>query len=840
MKKQWYNLKYIPILNHSFLLLDKTKLMNRFLVVVGFLLALQTAYAQSSKLSGIVKDAISTKAIAYASVALLDANNKVVDGMMTDSLGNFNFSNIGMGKYSLIVKFIGYNQKETTVEVRNQQLIDLGNVLISPANNSIDQVSVTASIAGQKHSSDRQTYQANQYKNAVGGTALDIVKNLPSASVDANGTISMRGNTGIIVLINGKPSFLDPATILNQIAANDVAEVEYITSPTAQFDPDGKGGIINLKTKKSVSNGFAWILNLQGGLPSIDDYDNRESQKRFGGDIAFQYKHDKLELNGSANYLRNDNAGFRDGDVNTVIGDRQTFFPSQGERSFDKYNFGIRLNSTYVISDKHSVNIGLLGSKKFQDRVADIHYTNRTIQPSTGQEISRTNYFNPNLQNKQGEFYLLDFSYQYKINAAHSLQLGAIYEYANIHGSTKNGNIENGTDTAQLTYNTYTNPLRGLRLSLQHNWKLDNADLLTGYQLRNDKQKGDFQYLSSENGTNDLELIPEFTGKLNATNNVHAFFSQYNHQFTYTQLSLGLRYEYYQRDLLLLNTAQEYPYSIHQLYPTFNLMHDLGAGWSWKLTAARRVQRNNNFELNPIPEREHSETLEQGDPELLPEFTTNAETGLVKKLKMGSIFLNAYYQHTKNPIQRVNSVYADTILHRVFTNADQASRYGVEFGGEGKILSWLKVNGGLNLYNYKISGQVLDDQESRTNQDWVYSLNAGIQADFPKNWSTGLQVNYLSERPTVQGMDSRFVTPHFNLSKSFLKGAITAQLQWQFIELGDWGVNEQRISTFSNDFYTTTNYIYEKNVFLVNLKFNLQKLNQIMKLPTSEFGEKEF
>lgn len=814
--------------------------MNRFFILLGFLFALQTAYAQSSKLSGIVKDSISITAIAYASVSLLDANNKIVDGMMTDSLGNFNFSNLQKGKYSVIVKFIGYNQKETTVEIKDQKIIDIGSVLISSANNSLEQIRVTASAAAQKHSSDRQTYQAGQYKNAVGGTALDIVKNLPSASVDANGNISMRGNTGVIVLINGKPSLLDPATILNQIAANDVTEVEYITSPTAQFDPDGKGGIVNLKTKKSTTNGFAWIVNLQGGLPSIDDYDNRESQKRFGGDIAFQYRQDKLELNGSANYLRNDNAGFRDGDVNTIIGDRQTFFPSDGERSFDKYNFGIRLNSAYEISDKHSVNLGVLASRKFQDRVADIHYTNRTIRPSTGQEISRVNYFNPNLQNKQGEFYLLDFSYLYKINAAHSLQLGTIYEYANIYGSTKNGNIENKTDTVQWTHNTYTNPLRGLRLSLQHNWTLENADILTGYQLRNDKQKGNFEYLASENGTDDLELIPEFTGRLNATNTVHALFTQYDHQFTNTQLSLGLRYEYYQRDLLLVNTNQEYPYSIHQLYPTFNLMHDLGSGWSWKLSAARRVQRNNNFELNPIPEREHSETLEQGDPELIPEFTTNVETGLVKKLKAGTLFLNAYYQHTKNPIQRVNSVYADTILHRVFTNADHASRYGVEFGGEDKVLSWLKVNGGLNLYNYKISGQVLDYQETRTNQDWVYSINAGVQVDFPKNWSTGLQVNYLSERPTVQGMDSRFVTPHFNLSKAFLKGTITAQLQWQFIELGDWGVNEQRITTFSNDFYTTTNYIYEKNVFLVNLSFNLHKLNQILKLPKSEFGEKEF
>lgn len=814
--------------------------MHRYIVLFSLFCATLPLQAQYGKLSGTVKDAISQSPVSYASVAIVDTNHNVLDGIISDSLGYFQFSDVKNGTYHLLIKSIGYNQQKIDFEISRNQNINLGTLLLALATTEIEQIEVTGNAAPQHHRSDRQVYRSDQYKNAVGGTALDIVKNLPAASLDAQGNISIRGNAGILVLINGKPSFLDPATILSQIAANDVSEVEYISSPTAQFDPDGKGGMINIKTNRKPDTGFSWMLNLQGGLPSIDDYNNKERQQRYGGDIAFQYRQNKLELNGSANYLRNDNAGFRDGDVYTIIDDRQTFFPSAGERSFDKYNYGLRLNGSYAFSEKQTLSLGVLASRRFQDRVADIHYTNRTIQPSTGQQISSVNYFNPNLQNKQGEFYLLDLSYQYKINPAHAIQVNGIYEYANIYGSTKNGNIENGADTVQWTYNPYKNPLQGLRLSLQHQWKIGEAEWVTGYQLRHDSQKGDFAYYESNTGTTNLVLNPEFTGKLNATNMVHALYSQYDKTFNKTQLSLGLRYEYYQRDLLLLNTGQQFPYAIHQLYPTLNLMHDLGSGWSWKLAAARRVQRNNNFELNPIPEREHSETLEQGDPELLPEFVTNAETGLVKKINTGSLFVNAYYQHSKNPIQRVNAVYADTILHRVFTNADYASRWGMEMGGNGELTRWLSLNGGLNIYNYKIAGQVLDYQETRENQDWVYSLNTGIQANLANNWSMGLQVNYLSERPTVQGVDSRFVTPHFNLSKSFMRGAMTAQIQWQNIELGKWGVNEQRITTQAHDFYTTTNYVYEKNILLINLKLNLQRLNDVFKLPKSEFGEKEF
>lgn len=814
--------------------------MKRFITLLCLLLTITTALAQKAVLSGSVKDSITNSPIAFASIAVLDMRGHVVDGTVADSVGSFRFFKLKKGQYTIVFKFIGYRQKKHVVDFDGKSPVALAEVPLVGTEQRLTEVKIDGELAAQKHSADRQLYQTSQYKNAVGGTALDIVKNLPSAAVDGNGNISMRGNTGIIVLVNGKPSFLDPATILSQIAANDVTDVEYITSPSAQFDPDGKGGIINLKTKKAVSDGFGWIINLQGGLPSIDNYGNHKSQKRFGGDISFQLKKNKLELNGSANYLRNDNAGFREGDVYTIIGDRQTFFPSKGERSFDKYNFGVRLNGAYELSKKQQFNLGLLASRKLQDRLADIYYTNRTIQPSTGAELSTTNYFNSNLQNKQGEFYLIDFNYQYKFSEAHALQAAAIYEYANIYGSTKNANIERGIDTVQWTNNNYTNPLRGLRISVQHQWKLPHGELLSGYQLRNDRQSGNFEYFATEKPGEAMKIIPEFTGKLNATNRVHAIFSQYDHKRERTQFSLGLRYEYYQRDVLLVHTGVEYPYAVHQLYPSFSLIHSLSDDWSWKFAAARRVQRNNNFELNPIPEREHSETLEQGDPALLPEFTTNIETGVVKKLKKGSIFLNTYYQYTLNPVQRVNSVYADTILNRVFTNADYATRWGAEIGGEGKILPWLRMNSGVNLYRYKISGQVLTYKMINSNSDWVYSMNAGVQADFAKDWSTGLQVNYLSARPTVQGRDSRFFTPHFNLSKAFLQGAIKAQLQWQFIELGNWGVNEQRITTSSNDFFTTTNYIYEKNIVMLNLNFNIHKLSQSSKLPKSEFGEKEF
>src|SRR5690606_38824877 len=284
------------------------------------------ASAQDITLVGTIKESVSKERIAHTSISLFDENRKLIAGAMSNTTGEFEIKKLKVGTYSLNIKFIGFAQKDTLIHLLKNGKHNLGDIYIVAGPQEIGEVNVTASKSVQQHQSDRQVYQANQYKTAVGGTALDIVKNLPSITLDGNGEILVRGNKGLIVLINGTPTLLDAQTILTQIAANDVKEVEFISSPRAQYDPEGKGGMMNIKY----------------GLPSVDDYDNVERQKRFGSDVSFQYKMNKLDIQGSLNYLRNDNAGFRDGDVYTIIGDKKTMFPSQGERSFNKYNYGAR------------------------------------------------------------------------------------------------------------------------------------------------------------------------------------------------------------------------------------------------------------------------------------------------------------------------------------------------------------------------------------------------------------------------------------------------------------------------------------------------------------------
>lgn len=149
---------------------------------------------------------------------------------------------------------------------------------------------------------------------------------------------------------------------------------------------------------------------------------------------------------------------------------------------------------------------------------------------------------------------------------------------------------------------------------------------------------------------------------------------------------------------------------------------------------------------------------------------------------------------------------------------------------------------GGNLYNYEVKGDldILGVNSTISNADWVYSVNANTTFNLTPTWTLQGNLNYLSERPTAQGRDSRFFIPNTSLKKAFLDGRFSATLQWQNMSLGGNQSNRQRITTSGKDFYTTTNYIYETDVVLLNLSFNLNKLTSKSKLPSSEFGDKEF
>ena len=190
-------------------------------------------------------------------------------------------------------------------------------------------------------------------------------------------------------------------------------------------------------------------------------------------------------------------------------------------------------------------------------------------------------------------------------------------------------------------------------------------------------------------------------------------------------------------------------------------------------------------------------------------------------------------------INRVNTVYNDTILNRIYSNVGNAKLIGRESGGEYKIGKKLKIMASSNFFYFIIKGSF--DGRPVNTKDYVYDLNLNGTYRFSETAFMQLNFNYISERITAQGRDSEFYSPNLTLTKRFWDNQITATLQWKNIDMGFMNTNEQRITTrMKNEFYTTTNYVYEVDMILVSLSYNFNNQKNRTKFIDSEFGKREF
>jgi outer membrane receptor protein involved in Fe transport len=792
-------------------------------------------------ITGKVTDQQTGQGLPYAAVALYHtADSTLVSGVLADEKGNFRFEKLGPAASYLEFQYMGYRKLRTDVPMR-AGVVELPPVAMQPDGDVLDAVEVTGNRSTVENKIDRQVYRAGAFLGSQGGTAVDVLKNTPSVTVNSEGDIALRGSTGFLVLVNGKPVQTDPAVVLNQIPANSIENVEIITSPSARYDPDGKSGIINITTKTVAKDSQSLVVNVQGGLPSVHTYHNLKDPQRFGADAAWGIRKGKWEVNLSGNYLRNDITGRRIGDVNTTIGEVFTAFPSDGERSFKRYNYTARASVSYAADPSNVISAGFYKGYRFQSRRADLVYNNTKTDLETGQNVGRITYFNSNIAQKTADVTSANLDYLHRFGNKSELTLSGLIESADLDGLTTNINLsEPGrARTLQSTRNPSENPLNAFRIQADYVVSIAQGKLETGYQYRNQVQKGIFQYLDQNLETGEFVLVPEFSSRTRLVNHIHSIYGQYSGKSGKLEYSGGLRYEYATRQFTAEGTGTR-NLDLSNFFPSAQLQYPLGKGWRGKAGYTRRVQRTTNNELNPFPEREHSETLESGDADILPEFIGQAEVGVVKEFEKGSAFLTVYNQRIKNVVNRVNSVYNDTIINRIYTNAGLATSWGVEIGGNANLTKWWQLYAGANVYRYAIEGGLFNNAVVVNTSSVVYSLNANTTFKIAPAFQVQWGISYLSKRVTAQGEDSRFVNPSLTVKKTFLKGKLSAALQWQNMDLGIVGANRQRISTWGKDFYTTTNYIQEADVFLINLSYNLNQLTKKAKLPASEFGDREF
>nr|WP_299071065.1 outer membrane beta-barrel protein [uncultured Allomuricauda sp.] len=818
-----------------------------FLCAVFFLCA-----KTFSQLTGIVLDSTSSEGLEYATVAVFKSENQeLVAGVVTDIDGTFSIPNLKKGNYYVEASFIGYITKviqNVTISV-NRQTLNLGKMELVPSQLFLKEVEVTGEKSAVINKIDRRVFSAESYASAKGGSATDVLRNIPSITMNGVGELSVRGSTGFVLLLDGKPIQGDVTSLLDQLPANAIESVELMTAPSAKYDPEGKAGILNIKTKKGAYEGDFVQVNIKGGFPSIEDYNNKEYAHRHGVDFTYNIKRDKWNISLGANYQRNDISGRREGDVFTILNDTLTQFPSDGERSFDETNYSGRFTFEFKPDTLNNYSLAFYAGKRSKDRTADIlYFDNHAITPAEGGNRIYTNqYFNENLRMRKSDFVLGSFDYTHQFKNEGQISASLLYEYTLLGGPTTNRNLgfPNTGIVLQDEFNTNENPLNGFRFQTDYvfpDFKIGKLEV--GYQYRDLDHTGDFVYERRNSNTGDFELVPEFSSEVDLRRKIHSGYAQLSGKKSKWDYSFGVRMEAMDRDFDLKDKIgvidTTYVYDFVKPFPSASFQYSAKNGLKLKGAYSKRIERTTTFKMNPFPEREHSETLEQGDPTLLPEFIDLVEFGVNKKFgNRNSFFATAYYRNTKNVVNRVNTIFNDTILNRIYSNVGNGKTLGMDMGFELKpTTKWINFIGG-NVYHYAISGS-FDNRPVDTNS-WIYSINTNSTYRFNPNTQLQFTFNYLSPRNTAQGEDSRFFSPNLSFEKSFLDDRLTATLQWQHIDMGLWNTNEQRITTSRPDeFFTTTNYVYEVDVVLLNLSYSINNSKNKSRFIESEFGKREF
>ena len=791
------------------------------------------SFSQELNIKGTILDELN-EPITGANVVIKNTTK----GVVSDFEGNFS---IAVSKNDILIfSFLGYKSQEITITNQNEITIKL-----VPESTTLKDIVVVASSSKIKSGLEKTTYEVKSNTAAIGGTGLDVLRNLPSVSIDAQNTISYRGNQGFVVQLNGKTLQMDAATLLSQISANEIEKIDIVSIPSSKYDNEGKTGIINVITKNSSKNFSSFQVNLKGGLPTIEDYGNAKKAQRHGADIVYAYQKNKWDFSVGANYNRNDMAGLRDGHVYTQNGSIQRNLVSLGERSIKNINYSGKFSIGYAIDSTQTINLGTYFGKQIKERTADLVYHNYSIDlTNPSNQFDEFQYFNQNLQERRGDFAIVGLDYSKRFKNKSSFSTSFLYEHTMLGGPTTNNNLgyPDNSIIYQNEYNTNDNPLDGFRIQTDYKFKpFEFGTIEIGYQYKNLTHKGDFFYQRRNNTTGIYELVPEFSSEVNLFRASHSVYTQLSKATDKWEYNVGVRAETLSRDFELKDKAniidESLNYNYNKLFPSASVMFKQENGNKVKLGYSKRVEHTTTFKMNPFPEREHSETLEQGDKNLLPEFIDLVELSYNYKIKKSRLFSTLYFRNVDNLINRVNTVYNDSILNRIYSNVGNAKTFGFESGIDYKTAKFSIFASG-NLFKTSIKGSFNNDIID--NNAWMFSSNINANYKFTETFETQFNFNYLSQRITAQGEDSEFYLPSLILKKSFLNKSLVATLQWQNIDMGLLKTNEQRITTFKpNVFYTTTNYIHEVDMIVFNLSYIFNNTKK-SKFVDSEFGKQEF
>ncbi len=691
------------------------------------------------KISGTVVDSLSGAKIEYANISLISMRkDEIVDGGVTDVDGQFNLRELKLGRYKLIIEFIGFSQK--IIEPINlfpgegggiEQ--DLGVIELSPSSLMLDAVQVIDEEPMYINEIDKKVFNVAQSSTVTGGTAEDALNNIPNVDVDIDGKITLRGDANVTILINGKPSVLSKGGIrtsaVGNLPADMIEKIEVITSPSAKYDPDGMAGIINIILKKGMFEGFNGSLSSTFGERDKTTFSTNLNYfvDKFNIFANYSYKDEKRFGEAGREYQRKY-------DEDTVFVDYSSQYSD-----FNKHNIGhtFSFGSDYYLNDKNSFTL----SASFNTYEDSSQWTTKYFEDFDVE----TNLFNTEDDSTflavdaggSNDFmlgYYKDFeNIERKLSAElqHSNSSLTENQFKIIDNDSLDSTAFNEEEQSKTTFQVdYVHPF-------VDNNKLEFGLKSTMTQFNSDYDAGAFPYL------------------LDYKENIHALYTLATFYFNdKIGIMSGLRSEIADMNMQLnsdnfpnewnnpnsamnildsltfvgIKDSPYIPAKYTKFFPSFHFLYNLTDKEAIKVGYSYRTERPRLHSLNPTPRSQSIDYIRIGNPNLRPEYAEKVEIDYSYQNGMKSFSVATYYSELTDVIQWWDSDYVQFEDEDYFVmqpdNVGSSQRYGLELMASFKPLPFWFMMVSTNAWYSKLqdeSGE--EDLQGVTSGAFSFMMN---------------------------------------------------------------------------------------------------------------------
>jgi outer membrane receptor protein involved in Fe transport len=779
-------------------------------------------------LTGIIVEENTDKPVEFATIGIYNKkDSSLVTGSITDENGKFLIERVPLGNYYVDVRFIGYaNARVDKVDINaGQSKVNLGNIGLKQSTESIDEVEIVAQQAAVEYKIDKKVISVSQAVSAAGGSAADVLEMAPSIRTDVNGDVLLRGSSSFTVLIDGKPGTLEGNDALRQIPASVIQNIEIITNPSAEYEPDGAAGIINIVTKKHRQMGI-------NGVADASVFTSGEYRINLNLNRRFE----KLNLRGgvTANHRPTPYDWHRLRE--TRSGDTVRYVDGDGEWIWGFGGKNISLGADYEINQKNNLSLTAnFGQFLFSyDNTANYK---EYSDPATEDLFYREDnsfyvdalYFGINLN------YLHDFDdkgqkitfnvnlnqrYALTGNESFNLLTDDNWDPVDDNVARQRGVTEKDMTEIQTKVD-YVKPIRG------------NSTLKAGYQGKIFISPEDYRWERYDPDLGDWISDPVKSSLNDFSINIHGAYLLFQNNNKIVNFQAGMRTEYTDR-LIESGTADEqYKVNRWDFYPSLNLSRSFAGGHQLQASYSRRVKRPQQWQLWPKMTYVDPTTVWQGNPLLDPEFTNAMELNYMKKFGSSFLTLETYIRQTDNMISWVYDLIEDDVSRLTFANLQNSVSYGSEVLANVGITKWWTAVGSVDFFRRQIDSRNIGT-DKRTANSW----NSKLDNSFKLNTGTRIQVStrYFGESLTAQGSRDAYWMANLGIRQDLLKRKLILTLTIKDI----FGTMTNIDMVESPDQLILTRQYLRAPIFGISLSYAINSFKQkepdTMNLDVSEGG----